>query len=125
MIPEAVFHAIQVAKELEAKGGRFLGIRLDSEIWHIYLRWLGRCWMMQVWNAIIVASGDLDEGVMRDLRMQGAKIDSWGVGTKLITGDNNPALGGVYKLVALEGKRSAGSERLKSVKMLRRPPIRE
>ena len=96
-------NAIQVAKELEAKGGRFLGIRLDSGDL-AYLSKMARKMLDDAGleHAIIVASGDLDEGVMRDLRMQGAKIDSWGVGTKLITGDNNPALGGVYKLVALE-----------------------
>lgn len=48
----------------------------------------------------IFASGDLDEAVIRDLKAQGAKIDVWGVGTKLITSLDCPALGGVYKLSA-------------------------
>lgn len=96
-------NAIRVAKELEARGGKFLGIRLDSGDL-AYLSKVARKMLDDagLHHAIIVASGDLDEETIRDLRMQDAKIDSWGVGTKLITGDNNPALGGVYKLAALE-----------------------
>lgn len=51
-------------------------------------------------EAKICASGDLDETVIRDLKAQGAKIDLWGVGTKLITSMDFPALGGVYKMAA-------------------------
>ena len=53
-------------------------------------------------DAIIFASSDLDEETIYDLRNQGARIDVWGVGTKLITSENAPSLGGVYKLSALE-----------------------
>lgn len=96
-------NAIKVAKELEAKGRKFAGIRLDSGDL-AYLSKVARRMLDEagLTDAIIVASGDLDEELIRDLRMQGARVDVWGVGTKLITGDNNPALGGVYKLVALE-----------------------
>ena len=52
-------------------------------------------------DAIICASGDLDEKLIASLKSQGAKIDLWGVGTKLITSSDLPALGGVYKLAAL------------------------
>lgn len=57
-------------------------------------------------GAKIFASGDLDEYLIWDMRAQGAKIDVWGVGTRMITSEGNAALGGVYKLVAeeLEGK---------------------
>ncbi len=55
-------------------------------------------------DAKIVASSDLDEYLIKDLRAQGAKIDSWGIGTKLITAYDWPALGGVYKLVEIDGK---------------------
>jgi nicotinate phosphoribosyltransferase len=51
-------------------------------------------------DAKIFASSDIDEWLIRDMKLQGAKIDVWGVGTKLITGDGCPALGGVYKLSA-------------------------
>ena len=96
-------NAIKVAKELEAQGGKFLGIRLDSGDL-AYLSKVARQMLDEagLTHAKIVASGDLDEETIQDLKMQNAKIDSWGVGTKLITGGDNPALGGVYKLAALE-----------------------
>ena len=102
-IRSGVPNAIRVAKELEARGHKFLGIRLDSGDL-AYLSKVARQMLDEAGleHAIIVGSGDLDENIIRDLRVQGAKIDSWGVGTKLITGDDNPALGGVYKLVSLE-----------------------
>jgi nicotinate phosphoribosyltransferase len=51
-------------------------------------------------NAKIVCSGDLDEYMITDLKQRGAKIDVWGVGTKLATGQPDAALGGIYKLGA-------------------------
>ena len=53
-------------------------------------------------DAIICASGDLDEKLVQSLKLQGAKINSWGIGTKLITSEDMPSLGGVYKLAAVE-----------------------
>jgi nicotinate phosphoribosyltransferase len=53
-------------------------------------------------NAKIIASGDIDEFVINSLNVQGAMIDTYGIGTKLITSHNNPSLGGVYKLAAIE-----------------------
>ncbi|MBQ7236194.1 MAG: nicotinate phosphoribosyltransferase, partial [Clostridia bacterium] len=55
-------------------------------------------------ETIICASGDLDEYSINSLKNQGAKINSWGVGTRLITSSDMPALGGVYKLVAIIDK---------------------
>jgi nicotinate phosphoribosyltransferase len=53
-------------------------------------------------DAVISASNDLDEYLIHDLKIQGAKITSWGVGTNLITSKDCPAFGGVYKLAAIQ-----------------------
>jgi nicotinate phosphoribosyltransferase len=53
-------------------------------------------------DPLIVASNDLEEDLIADLKRQGAKINAWGVGTHLITSHDSPALNGVYKLVAIQ-----------------------
>ncbi len=53
-------------------------------------------------DAVICASNDLDEDLIISLKMQGATINSWGVGTNLITSENQPSFGGVYKLAAIK-----------------------
>src|SRR5690606_16327563 len=63
-------------------------------------------------DAKIVASGDLDEYVIRDLQLQKAPIDMWGVGTHMVVAADQPALGGVYKLSAVE-ENGAWSPRIK------------
>lgn len=55
-------------------------------------------------EATICASNDLDEFLLHDLKMQGAAIDSWGVGTNLITSKDCPSFGGVYKLAAIQNE---------------------
>lgn len=96
-------NAIRTAKALEARGKRMQAIRLDSGDL-AYLSKQARTMLDKAGlpDVRIVASNDLDEHIMFDLKAQGAKIDIWGVGTKLITAADNPALGGVYKLVARE-----------------------
>ena len=98
-------NAIKVFKELKAKGHTPKGIRLDSGDL-AYLSKKARKMMDEAGfpEAIICVSGDLDERSINSLIQQGAKIDSWGVGTKLITSEDLPALGGVYKLSAVIGK---------------------
>ncbi|WP_088363439.1 nicotinate phosphoribosyltransferase [Bacillus cereus] len=94
--------AIQVAKELGDKIN-FKGIRLDSGD----LAYLSKAARMMLDEAgftetKIIASNDLDEKTIINLKSQGAKIDTWGIGTKLITAYDQPALGAVYKLVSIE-----------------------
>ena len=94
-------NAIKVFDELRAKGHEPVGIRLDSGDL-AYLSREARRMLDEAGypNAKICASGDLDENLIRDLKLQGACIDTWGVGTKLITSEDCPSLGGVYKMSA-------------------------
>jgi nicotinate phosphoribosyltransferase len=96
-------NAITVFKELRDKGYEPLGIRLDSGDL-AYLSKKARSMMDEAGfpDAKIVASNDLDEELIWDLKAQGAKIDIFGVGTSLITSRGCPALGGVYKMSAEE-----------------------
>lgn len=100
-LKSGVPNAITVFKELREKGHEPMGIRLDSGDL-AYLSKRARKMLDEAGfeNAKIFASGDLDEKVIWDLKMQGARLDVYGVGTKLITSDDMPALGGVYKLAA-------------------------
>ena len=95
-------NAIRVFRELRAAGHEPKGIRLDSGDL-AYLSKMARAMLDEagVPAAIICASGDLDEYLINSLKNQGACINLWGVGTKLITSADMPALGGVYKLSAL------------------------
>ena len=102
-LKSGVPNAITVFNELRAKGHEPIGIRLDSgDI--AFLSRQARKMLDEAGfpKAKIVASGDLDENLIWDLKAQGAAIDVWGVGTKMITSASNPALGGVYKLAAEE-----------------------
>lgn len=102
-LKSGVKNAITVFKELREQGYEPVGIRLDSGDL-AYLSKVARSMLDEAGfpNAIICASGDLDEYSIQSLMNQGAKIDLWGVGTRLITSDKTPSLGGVYKLVAIE-----------------------
>lgn len=96
-------NAIKIGKMLEKQGKRMNGIRLDSGDL-AYLSQEARRLLDEAGLPYvgIVASNDLDESLIFSLKGQDAKIDVWGVGTKLITGGDQGALGGVYKLVARE-----------------------
>lgn len=98
-------NAIKVFKQLREKGYTPKGIRLDSGDL-AYLSKKARKMMDEAGfpEAKICVSGDLDERSINSLIQQGAKIDSWGVGTRLITSEDLPALGGVYKMSAVFDK---------------------
>lgn len=97
-------NAIRVAKELGDQIN-FIGIRLDSGDL-AYLSKEARRMLDEAGfpEAKVVASNDLDEYTIINLKQQGARIDVWGIGTKLITAYDQPALGAVYKLAAIEGE---------------------
>ncbi|EMF0571033.1 nicotinate phosphoribosyltransferase [Enterococcus faecium] len=94
--------AIRVAKELGEKIN-FQGVRIDSgDMAYISKRVREQLDAAGFTEAKIYASNDLDEATILNLKMQKAKIDVWGVGTKLITAYDQPALGAVFKLVSIE-----------------------
>lgn len=94
-------NAIRVAKEMGDKIN-FKGVRIDSgDMAYISKQVRKKLDEAGFYDAKIYASNDLDEDTILNLKMQHAKIDVWGVGTKLITAFNQPALGAVYKLVAI------------------------
>ncbi|MBM7636734.1 nicotinate phosphoribosyltransferase [Streptococcus saliviloxodontae] len=105
--------AIRVAKELGDQIN-FLGVRLDSGD----LAYLSKQVRKQLdaagfEDARIYASNDLDENTILNLKMQKAKIDVWGVGTKLITAYDQPALGAVYKIVSIEDDKGQMKDTIK------------
>ncbi|MCF8889230.1 MULTISPECIES: nicotinate phosphoribosyltransferase [Priestia] len=103
-LKSGVPNAIKVAKELGDKIN-FTAIRLDSGDL-TYLSKKARQMLDEAGftETKIVASNDLDEDTIMHLKSQGAQIDMWGIGTKLITAYDQPALGAVYKLVSIEGE---------------------
>jgi nicotinate phosphoribosyltransferase len=105
--------AIQVAKELGDKNN-FIGIRLDSgDI--AFLSKEARRMLDEAGftDAKIVVSNDLDEYTILNLKAQGAKVDMWGIGTKLITAYDQPALGAVYKIVSIESDEGVMEDTIK------------
>ncbi len=104
-LESGVPNAIKVFKEMKDQGidMSLYGIRLDSGDL-AYLSKKARKMLDEAGfeDAVISASSDLDENLIHSLKAQGAKITSWGVGTNLITSNDCPSFGGVYKLVAIE-----------------------
>ncbi|MBE6856896.1 MAG: nicotinate phosphoribosyltransferase [Ruminococcus sp.] len=102
-LKSGVPNAITVFKELEAEGHKGVGIRIDSgDIAYLSKRARKMLDEAGLDYINIVASNSLDEYIIRDLIVQGAKIDSFGVGERLVTSKSEPVFGGVYKLVAVE-----------------------
>ena len=99
---EGIRHAVEVGRWLKENGHELAGIRLDSGDL-AYLSIQARRILDEAGfrDAVIVASNDLDEHIIDSLKEQGAAVNVWGVGTKLVTGYDQPALGGVYKLAMI------------------------
>ncbi|MAT72689.1 MAG: nicotinate phosphoribosyltransferase [Planctomycetaceae bacterium] len=109
---EGVRNAVEVGRRLRDQGHEMVGIRLDSgDLAYLSIEARKILDAGGFPNATIVASNDLDEHIIESLKSQGAKIAVWGVGTKLATAYDQPALGGVYKLGAM--KDNAGEWRPK------------
>lgn len=102
-LKSGVPNAIKVFDKLKAEGHKPIGIRLDSGDL-AYLSRKARVMLDEAGHSdcLIFATNDLDEDILLALNSQEAKIDVYGIGTKLITSYNNASLGGVYKLCALE-----------------------
>ena len=102
-LKSGVPNAIKVFDKLKAQGHKPVGIRLDSGDL-AYLSRKARVMLDEAGHedCLIFATNDLDEDILLALNSQDAKIDVYGIGTKLITSYNNASLGGVYKLCALE-----------------------
>lgn len=97
-----VHEAVRVGRWLREHGGTLAGIRLDSGDL-AYLSIEARRILDEGGfpDAVIVGSNELDEHVIASLKAQGCAIAVWGVGTRMVTGGGDPALGGIYKLAAL------------------------
>ncbi len=101
---EGVRQAVATGLALRKRGHEMVGVRLDSGDL-AYLSIEARKLLDEAGfpKAAIVASNDLDEHIITSLKQQGARVNVWGVGTKLVTAYDQPALGGVYKLGAIRG----------------------
>jgi len=111
---QGVKHAIEVAQKLKEKGHRLLGIRLDSGDL-VTLSQKARQMLDEAGlnDVVILASGDLDEYRISRLKAAGAQINAWGVGTRLTTAFDEPALSVVYKLAAIQDGNGAWHDRMK------------
>lgn len=109
-----VKNAIEVGKILREKGKKMIGIRIDSGDLAYYSN-IAREMLDAAGfpDAKIVASNDLDEQIITSLKMQEASIDVWGVGTKLVTAYDQPALGAVYKLSAIKTEKEEWEPKVK------------
>lgn len=111
---QGIRRAIDVGKKLRQRGHRLAGIRLDSgELAPLSIdarRLLDEAGFQET---AIVGSGDLDEHRIAELKSQGARINIWGVGTRLSTGHDDSALGGVYKLSAIRDSAGAWQYKVK------------
>ncbi len=105
VLKSGVPNAIRVFEEMREEGiiPKKYGIRIDSgDLAYLSKEAYKMLAAAGFDDAIISASSDLDEYLIESLKAQDARINSWGVGTRLITSNDNPAFGGVYKLAAVK-----------------------
>ena len=111
---EGVRRAAAVALRMRERGHRAIGIRLDSgDLAYLSIEARKILDGAGLAEMKIVASNDLDEHLIASLKEQGARIDTWGVGTRLVTGGDQAALGGVYKLGAVREPGAAWRHKVK------------
>ncbi len=106
ILKSGAVNAIRVAKEvLEPMGKRLKGVRIDSGDLAYFSKKLRKMFDGEgMEDCKIVVSNSIDEFLIKSLQKQGAKIDSYGVGERMITSKSDPVFGGVYKLVAVQDK---------------------
>ena len=108
-LKSGVPNAIKVFTEMKEAGIplTFYGIRLDSgDLAYLSKKAKKMLDAAGFSDAVISASNDLDEHLIGSLKLQGAAINSWGVGTNMITSKDNPSFGGVYKLAAIRDQKT-------------------
>lgn len=111
---EGIRHAIRVGEMLREKGKALQGIRIDSgDLAYFSIKAREMLDEAGFTETAIVASNDLDENIISSLRTQDARIGVWGIGTKLVTAYDQPALGAVYKLSALKNDKDKWDYKLK------------
>ncbi len=106
--------AISAAKKMRRSGIEMMGVRLDSgDLAHLSIEVRKMLDNHGFPQAKIMASNELDEWIISDLKHQGSKINVWGVGTNLVTGKSQPALDGVYKLSAIRDQKGSWQYKIK------------
>ncbi len=111
---EGARNAVEVGNSLRAQGIELRGVRLDSgDLAHLSRHVRAILDAGGFKEAKIMASNELDEIIIQNLKQQEAKITLWGVGTNLITARDQPVLDGVYKLSAIQDEKGDWSYRLK------------
>jgi nicotinate phosphoribosyltransferase len=111
---KGVRNAIEAGKRLRKAGHKLAGIRLDSgDLAYLSIKARKMLNAAGFKSTAIVASNDLNERLITSLKLQKAAINTWGVGTMLVTAYDQPALGGVYKLSAIRGPNGAWEHKLK------------
>jgi nicotinate phosphoribosyltransferase len=107
-------HAVEVGRQLRELGHKLAGIRLDSgDLAFLSIEARKALDEAGFRDTLIVGSNDLDEQIIESLKVQGAAINVWGVGTRLVTASDQPALCGVYKLSAVRAPGGQWQNRIK------------